>query len=122
MVKIVQGTRQQISNVTYSFDAIRGTQAGREFFVAICPLKTIPKLFIYNEQELPPELRAQRVLSNARIPAMKNYILDNPDEYIFSSLTASVDGSIKFIPAPSPATGRKDRTIIHRYECHIGNQ
>ena len=53
-----------------------------------------------NEQELPPELRAQRVLSNARIPDLKNYILNNPDEYIFSSLTASVDGKINFIPAP----------------------
>ena len=113
MVKVKQETSQQIGNVTYSFDAIRGTQAGREFFVAICPLKTIPKLFIYNEQELPPELRAQRVLSNARIPAMKDYILNNPNEYIFSSLTASVDGKINFIPAPHlPPEGKIGRLYI----------
>ena len=29
----------------YGFDAIRGVQAGREFYVAMCPMKIIPKLF-----------------------------------------------------------------------------
>jgi len=40
-------------------------------------------------------------MSNTRIPALKNYILNNPDDYIFSSLTASVDGTMKFTPAAS---------------------
>ena len=44
-------------------------------------------------------LRAQRTLRRSRIPELKNYILNNPDEYIFSSLTASIDGPTKFIPA-----------------------
>jgi len=86
---------------TYGFDAIRGIQAGREFYVAMCPLKIIPKLFIFSEFDLPPELRAQRTLRATRIPAIKNYILNNPKDYIFSSLTASVDGTMKFEPAPS---------------------
>ena len=86
---------------TYGFDAIRGIQAGREFYVAMCPLKIIPKLFIFSDFDLPPELRAQRTLRATRIPAIKNYILNNPKDYIFSSLTASVDGTMKFEPAPS---------------------
>ena len=86
---------------TYGFDAIRGIQAGREFYVAMCPLKIIPKLFIFSEFDLPPELRAQRTLRATRIPAIKNYILNNPKDYIFSSLTASVDGTMKFEPTPS---------------------
>jgi DNA sulfur modification protein DndB len=86
---------------TYGFDAIRGTQAGHEFYVAMCPLKIIPKLFIFNDHDIPPELRAQRTLRKSRIPAIKNYILKNPDSYIFSSLTASVDGTMKFSPFPS---------------------
>ena len=92
---------------TYGFDAIRGIQAGREFYVAMCPLKIIPKLFIFTEFDLPPELRAQRTLRASRIPALKNYILNNPKDYIFSSLTASVDGSMKFEPAPSLGEGGK---------------
>ena len=86
---------------TYGFDAIRGIQAGREFYVAMCPLKIIPKLFVFTEFDLPPELRAQRTLRASRIPAIKNYILNNPKDYIFSSLTASVDGTMKFEPTPS---------------------
>jgi DNA sulfur modification protein DndB len=92
---------QSVGSETYGFDAIRGTQAGREFYVAMCPLKIIPKLFIFNDYDIPPELRAQRVLRETRIPAIKNYILNNPDDYTFSSLTASVDGIMKFNPSPS---------------------
>ncbi len=85
----------------YGFDAIRGFQAGRPFYVAMCPLKIIPKLFLFNDHELPPMLRAQRTLRSSRIPAIANYIVNNPKDYIFSSLTASVDGRLRFSPAPS---------------------
>lgn len=90
-----------VGNETYGFDAIRGIQASHEFYVAMCPLKIIPKLFIFNDFDIPPELRAQRTLRESRIPVIKNYILSNPDSYIFSSLTASVDGNMKFIPSAS---------------------
>jgi hypothetical protein len=45
---------------TYAFTAIRGIQAGREYYVAMCPMKMIPRLFVFDDQELPAELRAQR--------------------------------------------------------------
>ncbi|MFF5336870.1 DNA sulfur modification protein DndB [Streptomyces sp. NPDC013181] len=80
----------------YTFPAIRGIQAGREFYVSMCPLRLIPKIFIFDEDELPPELRAQRLLNKGRLPALSKYILDNPDDYVFSALTASVDGDMKF--------------------------
>ena len=92
---------KSVGSETYGFDAIRGIQAGREFYVGMCPLKIIPKLFIFNDYDIPPELRAQRTLSESRIGPIKNYILNNPDDYIFSSLTASVDGIMKFTPAAS---------------------
>ena len=98
---------KSVGSETYGFDAIRGIQAGREFYVGMCPLKIIPKLFIFNDYEIPPELRAQRTLSPSRISPIKNYILNNPDDYIFSSLTASVDGTMKFTPAASLGQGGK---------------
>ena len=91
---------EEDGSVNYSFDAIRGMQANRVYYVVVCPLKIIPKLFIFNEHEIPPKMRAQRNLRESRIPGLKDYILSNPDEYIFSSLTASVDGKMNFIPAP----------------------
>ena len=82
----------------FTFEAIRGIQAGREFFVALCPLRLIPKVFLFEEEELPPSVRAQRSLSKARVPLLTKYILDNPTEYVFSSLTASFDGEAHFEP------------------------
>jgi DNA sulfur modification protein DndB len=86
------------SSYTYGFAALRGMQAKQTFYVAMCPLRLIPKLFLYDEDELPPELRAQRPLNRSRIPGIARYILDNPTEYVFSSITASVDGEADFVP------------------------
>ncbi|BBA98118.1 putative DNA sulfur modification protein DndB [Actinacidiphila reveromycinica] len=80
----------------YTFPAIRGIQAGREYYVSMCPLRLIPKIFIFDEDELSPELRAQRILNKGRLPTLTKYILDNPGDYVFSALTASVDGDVEF--------------------------
>ncbi len=82
----------------YAFPAIRGIQAGREFYISMCPLRLIPKVFLFNEEELVPELRAQRVLNKARIPEIARYIADNPQDYVFSALTASIDADVRFEP------------------------
>jgi DNA sulfur modification protein DndB len=62
----------------------------------MCPLRLIPKIFLFDEDDLSAELRAQRVLNKGRLPALARYILDNPDDYVFSALTASVDGDMAF--------------------------
>ena len=82
----------------YTFPAIRGIQARREYYTSMCPLRMIPKIFLFDEDEaaLPPELKAQRTLNRNRIPELSNYILDNPDDYAFSSITASVDAKVDF--------------------------
>jgi len=87
------------SGYNYTFPAMRGIQAAREYFVAMCPLKLLPKLFLYDGNELPPDLRAQRTLNYARIPEIANYILSNPNDYAFSAITASIDGIVEFKPA-----------------------
>jgi DNA sulfur modification protein DndB len=83
-----------------TFPAIRGIQAGREYYVAMCPLRLVSKLFTYDNEELVPELRAQRTLNKARIPELAQYIVSNRDSYTFSAITVSVDGDIRFEPVP----------------------
>lgn len=90
----------------YGFDALRGIQAGREYYVAMCPLRIIPKLFPLDE-DVPPQLRAQRSLRESRIPQITDYIVSNSDNYVLSSLTVSVDGKMKFSPAESVGDGGK---------------
>lgn len=80
----------------YVFPAIRGVQAGREYYVSMCPLRLIPKIFLFDEEELVPEVRAQRTLNKARIPEISRYILQNRDNYVFSAITASIDGVVRF--------------------------
>ncbi len=82
----------------YVFPAIRGIQAGREYYISMCPLKLIPKLFTFDDEELVPELRAQRILNRSRIPHMAQYLLDNKKDYVFSAITASIDGKVLFEP------------------------
>lgn len=89
----------------YTFPAIRGVQAGREYYVSMCPLKIIPKLFHFDNGNLGPELRAQRILNKNRIPALTNYIIENKDNYIFSALTVSVDGPLDFTPIDPETNG-----------------
>lgn len=85
---------------TLTFPVIRGLQARREYYVAMWTLRMLRQISIFDEDELPPELRAQRMLNKARIPEISNYILDNPDDYVFSALTVSIDSEVAFEPLP----------------------
>lgn len=85
-----------LSNFFYTFPALKGLQAGKEYFVFMCPLEIVSKLFVFNEDDIPPEHRSQRILNQKRIPEMASYITNNPKDYVFSSLTASIDGCYKF--------------------------
>ena len=41
---------------SYVFPAIRGVQAGREYYVSMCPLRLLRRLFSFDEEELVPVL------------------------------------------------------------------
>lgn len=90
----------------YIFAAIRGIQGGREYYVAMCPLEIIPRIFLFDEEELKPEVRAQRTLNKSRIPEISRYVLDHPKNYVFSALTASVDAKVVFEPLGTEETER----------------
>ncbi|MGO9463288.1 MAG: DNA sulfur modification protein DndB [Isosphaeraceae bacterium] len=87
--------------------AIRGKQAGHEFYLVMCPLRIVPRLFRLEEDEIEPELQAQRVLNKRRIPEFAGYITDNPDSYVLSSIVGSIDREVSFDPASdyAEATG-----------------
>ena len=107
----------------YVFPAIRGIQAGREYYVSMCPLRLLPKLFIFNEEELAPEFRAQRRLNRARIPRMARYVLENLESYAFSAITASIDGDTRFEPSTNgshDALGKLHVAMTARFVINDG--
>ncbi|WP_305066487.1 DNA sulfur modification protein DndB [Methanoculleus sp.] len=69
---------------TYQFPAIRGIQAGKEYYITMFPLKSIVQLFSFDDSDLPPKMRAQRTLNHARIPVIANYLVSNPKDYVLS--------------------------------------
>lgn len=96
-----------VAGFEYVFPAIRGIQANREFYVSMCPLRLLPKLFLFNEDEMVPELRAQRQLNKARLPELARYVLGNPHDYCFSAITASVDADVRFEPFSDDPEGKR---------------
>lgn len=90
----------------YSFSAIRGLQAGNPYFTVMIPLSQVPRLFSFDDADLPADHRAQRVLSKARVPKIAEYLATNWEDYILSSLCASVDGEISFHPATAEISHR----------------
>lgn len=98
--------------------AIRGIQAKTEYYISMVPIAYLPKLFVFSDEDLPANIRAQRILNKARIPEMKNYILNNPTAYVFSALTASIDGEIKFIPIE----GQSEYKLLGEIEFDLGTR
>lgn len=83
-------------NYTYKFPVVKGVQATREYYIAMVPLKMLGRLFPNEDEYVLPEYRAQRRISENRIPVIKKYILNNRDNYVFSALAASIDGDFCF--------------------------
>ena len=102
-----------LDSYKYSFPAIRGIQAGREYYISMCPLKLIPKIFLYDESAIPAQLRAQRTLNRARIPEISQYLVNNPKDYVFSAISASISGApVKFIAAGDNGMETKIGAIV----------
>jgi len=101
------------SEITYTFPAVRGIQAGKEFYTAQIPYKYLVKLFVFDcEDTVPPELRAQRNLNPSRAKKIGQYMLDNPDSYVLPAITASISAEMKFESHAVP--GSADRLgLLH---------
>lgn len=83
----------------YKFPVVRGIQAGREYYIAMIPLRMLGRLFPGEDEYVPPEYRAQRKLNEIRIPVISRYITENRQSYVFSALAASIDGEFRFVPS-----------------------
>lgn len=100
------------SEITYSFPAVRGIQATREFYVAQIPFGILTRLFVFDEEVVPAEYRAQRVLNPRRAQDISDYMVANPTDYVLPALTASVSAEMAFEPVSLP--GASDRVgMLH---------
>ena len=98
-------------NFVNVFAAVRGVQSGRPCYIAMCPMRIVPILFRFDEEDVPPELRAQRTLNRARVPDISNYLTENSTNYTLSSLTVSVNGKVKFTPVEDTGLAQNMGTL-----------
>lgn len=91
---------------SYRFPAVKGRQAHMDYYIAMVPIGLLGRLFPPDEEIVSPEHRAQRRLNTARIPVIRDYVLNNRDSYVFSALSASIDGHFQFhASADTPSLG-----------------
>lgn len=82
--------------------AMRGKIGSRTYYACLMPLSAIPNLFKFTDWVgFTPEDREQRVLNEKRVPELRDYINENDQDYIFSSITASYKSAPVFDPAPN---------------------
>jgi len=109
---ITNTVKKERSEVCFSFPAVRGIQAEKEYYVAQIPYGSLVKLFVFDEEPVPAELRAQRTLNESRAKGIAKYMLENPSEYVLPALTASVSAEMSFEPSAVP--GASDRVgMLH---------
>lgn len=108
-----------MAEYTHTFPAVRGHQAGKPCYIAMCPLRLVPKIFVFNETDVAPDLRAQRKLNIARVPEIASYLIENPRDYTLSAITASIDGAIVFEPQSDTGLGQNIGTLSIPMDAQI---
>ena len=78
--------------------AMRGVQAGREFYMAMCHMSFIAKHLPYPQNNVPADKVIQRHINKARIPKIAEYLIKYYDDYVLPPIIASIDGDIEWEP------------------------
>ena len=83
---------------TRTIAALRGVQAGREFYMAMCHMSFIAKHLPYPQNNVPENKLIQRHMNKARIPKIAEYLVKYYDDYVLPPIIASIDGEIEWQP------------------------
>ena len=60
----------------FNFRLYEAYRRGREFYVAMCPLAVIPKVFAPDESSQRAHERGQRILNKSRVPKLARFLLE----------------------------------------------
>lgn len=108
-----------MSSYVHTFPCVRGMQAGRPCYIAMCPMRLIPRIFVFNEENVPADLRAQRKLNLARVPEISAYLVENKADYTLSAITASINASVQFDPFSDTGSGQNIGTLSIPMDAQI---
>jgi DNA sulfur modification protein DndB len=76
--------------------AIRGVQGGRPFYIALCPIRFIPRLIPVEPPGALQESPLRRAADRGRSQQIARYLAGNPETYVLPAITCFVDGEVHF--------------------------
>ncbi len=83
-------------NEAIPWPALEGRMGDRTFYMTTLTLQTVARYFEPTSPSLPAEQRAQRALSDRRVPDITQYLTDKEQDWVFGSLTISYDGEVEY--------------------------
>lgn len=85
-----------MSHGSYTFAAIKGQQGKHEYYLVQCPIRLIPRIFLFDEIEVPASLRRIHTVDSMRITDIANHVAENIDSYIITPIVATIDREVIF--------------------------
>ncbi len=82
----------------FILEAIRGTQAGSEYYVVQLPIFRLRELISFVEKNIPAPQRIQRIAKGNDVKALANYVRSNLTDYILPAVTLVIEGDYHFKP------------------------
>ncbi|MEZ9616609.1 DNA sulfur modification protein DndB [Vibrio sp. 10N.261.51.A1] len=92
-----------MSEYCFEIPAIRGIQAGREFFTINAPFGVLQRLVAFDSGNV--LARSQRDVNLTRAKKVSQYIQDNLDTYVLTSLTGVINERPEFIESEHANVG-----------------
>ena len=105
-----------MSDFEIRLPAIRGVQAGRAFYLAICPAKFLSRLIPSDQSR---EGAFARDADRVRAQDIAQYLAGNPDSYVLPTLTCLVEGPMEFEESRGASPSFGMGTLWVPYDSHI---
>ncbi len=83
---------------SYTFPAIRGLQGNYTYYLIQCQLRLLPRLFLFDEAEVPANLRRIQTIDQSVVSRWTDYLSSRKDDYTLAPLIAVIDEMVTFEP------------------------
>ncbi len=95
-VEPVENCASEMPDFEIHLPAIRGVQAGRPFYIALCPTKFIPRLIPQDSPGNTQDNCFGRAADRSRSQDIARYLAGNPESYVLPAITCLIDGNVHF--------------------------
>ena len=85
-----------MNNSFYTFPALHGKQGEHEYYLLLCPLYLVPRIFLFDESPVPREWLPRPSLNSGRVERIAGYLQAHANDYVLAPLVASATTPVEF--------------------------